>query len=101
MIRLIQSERDIDRTLLLKSLCGRKMLSYIKAYGLGYDFCRFYEVSGEKGRGFMFFMNSTLIICCDDFLTADEELRLFVQMNLPFRIEGNERILAALSTVEH
>lgn len=97
MIRLLTDERELDRKLLLETLSGRKLLSYVKAYGLGYDFCRFYEVTDEKGRGFMFMINSTLIICSDDKLEATEELELFVEMNLPFRIEGSQRILHGLS----
>ncbi len=102
MIRLIENEREFDRELLLGSLCGRKMLAYLKAYGVGYDFCRFYRVTDQRGCcGFMFFMNSTLIICSDKELAADEELRLFVRMNLPFRIEGSQKILHELSSDEH
>lgn len=97
MIRLLTDERELDRKLLLETLSGRKLLSYVKAYGLGYDFCRFYGVTDEKGRGFMFMINSTLIICSDDELEVTEELELFVEMNLPFRIEGSQRILHGLS----
>ena len=32
MIKLIQNENELDRSLLLKSLSGRKMLAYMKAY---------------------------------------------------------------------
>lgn len=102
MIRLIENERELDRKMLLGSLCGRKLLSYVKAYGVGYDFCRFYEITDELGgRGFMFMINSTMIVCSDDVLTVTEELRLFVRMNLPFRIEGSQRILIGLSCDEH
>lgn len=102
MIRLITEEKDIDRALLLKTLSGKKMLSYLKAYGVGYDFCRFYEVTDEQGRrGFMFMINSTLIICSDEELDVTEELELFVEMNLPFRIEGCRHVLDGLSSSEH
>ncbi len=93
MIKLIEQDSDFDRELLLKSLSGRKMLAYLRAYGTGYDFCRFYRVSDENGTGFMFMINSTLIICADDSLQATDEINLFVIMNLPFRIEGSQHIL--------
>lgn len=102
MIKLLTDEKNIDRELLLKTLSGKKMLAYLKAYGLGYDFCRFYEITGENGgRGFMFIINSTLIICSDDVLEASEELEMFIGMNLPFRIEGSQRILHGLKDSGH
>ena len=44
MIKLINNPEDFDRAMLLKSLNGKKMLAYLKAYGTGYDFCRFYKI---------------------------------------------------------
>ena len=101
MIRLIENEKEFDLALLKSTLSGKKMLSYMKAYGLGYDFCRFYEISDENGKGYMFIINSTLIICSDDKLSASEELEMFIEMNLPFRIEGSQKILNELNTSEH
>lgn len=101
MIKLITSESELDCELLLKTLMGRKMLAYMKAYGAGYDFCRFYKVTDETGIGFMFFMNSTLIICSDGKLEATDELRIFINMNLPFRVEGDSRILRSIGNEEH
>ncbi len=96
MIKLITSEKELDKELLLKTLSGRKILAYMKAYGPGYDFCRFYKISDETGTGFMFIINSTLIICTDDTLEPSEEIEIFVRMNLPFRIEGTQKILNGL-----
>ncbi len=96
MIKLIDNENELDREMLLKTLMGKKMLSYVRAYGLGYDFCRFYKVTDNSGIGFMFIINSTLIICSDDKLSATDELKMFIEMNLPFRIEGSQRILGEL-----
>lgn len=101
MIKLLTDERDIDRQLLLKTLSGKKMLAYLKAYGLGYDFCRFYGIAEKSGRGFMFIINSTLIICADELLEASEELEMFIEMNLPFRIEGTQKILRSLKGAGH
>lgn len=101
MIKLLNNEKDIDRELLLKTLSGKKMLAYMKAYGLGYDFCRFYEVSDGNGKGYMFVINSTLIICSDDKMGVTEEIEIFIRMNLPFRIEGSQKILRELDFSEH
>ncbi|MDE5764852.1 MAG: N-acetyltransferase [Ruminococcus sp.] len=101
MIKLIQSEIELNRKILLKTLSGRKMLAYMKAYGAGYDFCRFYRIDDESGTGFMFIINSTLIICTDGMLEATDEIRFFISMNLPFRIEGDSRILKKICLPEH
>ncbi len=101
MIKIIQSEGELNRELLLKTLSGRKMLAYMKAYGAGYDFCRFYKITDESGEGFMFIINSTLIICGDGCLEATDELRFFIGMNLPFRVEGDSHILRNIGLEEH
>ena len=96
MIKRIEHEYELDRELLLKTLDGRKMLAYMKAYGPDYEFCRFFKLTDQNGIGFMFIINSTLIICADDKLSASEEIDLFVSMNVPFRIEGCQRILRSI-----
>jgi len=101
MIKLIKSESELDSALLMKTLLGRKMLAYMKAYGAGYDFCRFYKITDTSGTGYMFFMNSTLIVCGDENLETTEELQIFVKMNLPFRIEGTQKIIMGLNIPEH
>lgn len=100
MIKLIEHESELDRGLLLKTLSGRKLLAYMRAYGPGYEFCRFYKITDESGVGFMFIINSTLIICSDGCLEATEEIDLFVSMNLPFRIEGAQNILKSIKLPE-
>ena len=100
MIKQIRSEDELDRPLLLETLLGRKMLAYMKAYGPNYDFCRFYKVTDESGVGYMFFMNATMIICTDGELEATDELRMFVNMNMPFRVEGNRKVLDGLVGLE-
>ena len=72
MIKIIDDENDLDRKMLLKTLSGKKLLAYYKAYGLNYDFCRFYKLEYDCGTGFMFMINSTLIICSDYELQIDE-----------------------------
>lgn len=59
------------------------MLSYWKAYGGSYDFCRFFYLEYETGTGYMLLINDTLLICTEQALPADE-LILFIQMHLPF-----------------
>ena len=100
MIKLIEKESELDRNLLLTTLLGRKILSYMNAYGPNYEFCRFYKITDDNGIGFMFIINSTLIICSDENLEVTTELELFISMNLPFRIEGTQRILASIKIPE-
>lgn len=101
MIKLIQNESELDTDILMKSLSGRKMIAYMKAYGAGYNFCRFYKITDETGMGFMFIINSTLIICTDGSLQATDELQFFISMNLPFRVEGDSHILCQIKLDEH
>lgn len=100
MIKLIEHESELDRELLNKTLNGKKMLSYMRAYGPNYDFCRFYKIDDGVGKGYMFIINSTLIICGDGLLRANEEIDLFVSMNVPFRIEGDRDILEGIKLPE-
>lgn len=101
MISLIKNEGELDRELLLKTLSGRKILAYMKAYGADYDFCRFYKINDESGYGYMFIINSTLIICTDGKFNANEEIRFFIIMNMPFRVEGDSRLLREIRLDEH
>ena len=100
MIKIIDDENDLDRKMLLKTLSGKKLLAYYKAYGLNYDFCRFYKLEYDCGTGFMFMINSTLIICSDYELPIDE-IESFIQMNMPFRVEGAQQIISRLKCIEH
>lgn len=100
MIKLIEHESELDRALLMKTLSGKKLLSYMRAYGPNYEFCRFYKVTNETGEGYMFIINSTLIILGDETMQCDQEIDLFISMNLPFRIEGDQRILEGINIPE-
>ena len=101
MIRLIEHEYELDPVLLNKTLNGKKMLAYMRAYGPNYEFCRFYKITGDYGGvGYMFIINSTLIICSDGKLEPSEELNLFVSMNVPFRIEGDQSVLEGIKIPE-
>jgi hypothetical protein len=85
MISHIDSKSNVSRESLVKTCCGRKILSYLDAYGTDYDFCRFY---GDENDSVMLMINSTLLISGDTF--EKDELCEFVKMNQPFRIEGNQ-----------
>lgn len=100
MIKLIEHEHELDRQLLMKTLSGKKMISYMKAYGPNYEFCRFYKITDETGCGFMFIINSTLIICTDGKLQPSKEIDLFISMNMPFRIEGDGNIIRGINIPE-
>lgn len=54
------------------------MLSYLNAYGTGYDFCRFYK----SGNGVILVINSTMLIYGEDF--DQDEINSFVDMYKPF-----------------
>ncbi|MGN0613690.1 MAG: N-acetyltransferase [Porcipelethomonas sp.] len=95
MIRQVDDESLINREKLLETCCGRKILSYLMAYGTGYDFCRFYI--NENGC-IILLINSTLLIDGGDF--SKEELAGFVLMNAPFRIEGDGKAVAMLEGTE-
>lgn len=85
----------INRDMLMSDCCGRKILSYLEAYGTGYDFCRFF---GNESGSVMLLINSALLICGDGF--DREELMYFAQMHQPFRIEGNQKAVNMLSGME-
>ena len=77
---------------------GRQMLSYQRAYGSGYDFCRFFRLQYPEGTGWMFLFNATLLICAAQPIPS-EEIVTFVRMHLPFRIECPQFLLPALAEI--
>ncbi len=87
MIRQVENEKEIACDFLAKTCCGRRMLSYYKAYGVGYDFCRFYKSS----ESVILIINSTMLICGSDF--DREEINIFIDMHTPFRIEGSPEVI--------
>lgn len=84
MIRQVESKDEISLNFLGSTCCGRRIISYLNAYGTGYDFCRFYK----SCEGIILIINSTMLICGNDF--DCDELNIFVDMHNPFRIEGNQ-----------
>ena len=89
MIRRISDRNDIDCKALSETYLGKKMLSYLEAYGTDYDFCRFYV-----NESVLLIINSTLLISGSNF--EKEELCGFAAMHQPFRIEGNQNALNML-----
>lgn len=100
MIVRIYDLTDEQKSVLQKSWRGKKLLAYFKAYGGGYDFCQFFRLSYENAEGFMFLLNSTLIISSEDELPT-EEAADFIRMHLPFRVECPQSMLKGLSEIEN
>lgn len=95
MIRYVDNSSLINTHKLCKTCCGRKIFSYLQAYGTGYEFCRFYIYDKDN---VMLIINSTLLIDGENFEL--EELRDFTKMNKPFRIEGSQMAIEMLEGVE-
>ncbi len=87
MIKEALSFDDKDIELLKKTWRGMRIYSYYKAYGIGYDFCRFYryEHSGG-GKGIILIINATM----EGYFTGSvdpEEIAWFITLNVPFRVQ--------------
>ncbi|MDO5560769.1 MAG: GNAT family N-acetyltransferase [Oscillospiraceae bacterium] len=92
MIKLI-TQTDLETVALLhRDYYGRKILSYFRAYGCEYDFCRFYSVTDDGQEGYIVHFNSIVIITGENELPY-EELSHFISMNAPFRVEAPGQIL--------
>ncbi len=95
MIRHVDDASLIDKNKLLGKCCGRRILSYLEAYGTGYDFCRFFI---NDSGSIMLLINSTLLIVGEEF--DKEELVTFVMINKPFRVEGSDMAIELLTGIE-
>ncbi len=100
MIKRVYSFTEQERKELQKSWRGKKLLAYFKAYGGDYDFCQFFSLEYEGANGWMFLLNSTLVICSNDDLPVYEAAD-FIKMHLPFRIECPQNMLTGLSSIEN
>jgi GNAT superfamily N-acetyltransferase len=70
------------------SYYGRKIASYLKAYGADYDFCQFYRLDS----GTVMVYNSSAVIDCS---AKDEELDSFINMLYPVSVEiSNAEIIS-------
>lgn len=90
MIKEIKSSGDISYDFLVQTCCGRRILSYLNAYGTGYDFCRFFK----SGESIILIINSTMLICGGSF--DPDEINLFIDMHKPFRIEGSQCVISMI-----
>lgn len=98
MIQQITSFLAEEVAVLEQSWRGRQMLSFQRAYGGTYDFCRFFRLTYAEGTGWMFLFNATLLICTEGIIPPDE-IREFVAMHLPFRIECPSFLVSVLEQI--
>ncbi len=100
MISEITAEKEMDRAFLAPCHYGRKMLSCLNGYGVGYSFCRFFLLHDNEKKAYLMLQNSTLLVSSQDDFTNSEsaltELSLFIAMHSPFRVEGNQTLLRGL-----
>lgn len=100
MIKRVYALSDKEKTKIRKSWRGKKLLAYFKAYGGEYDFCQFFHIHYENAEGYMFLLNSTLVICSNDELPT-EETADFIKMHLPFRVECPQNMLSGLAEISN
>jgi len=99
MIKLISDTDMLAVSELHDDYYGRKILSYYNAYGLDYDFCRFYEITGENDQhGYIVHFNSIMIVCTATALPCSELIH-FIEMHRPFRTEAPWHILKNLTDI--
>lgn len=100
MIAELITAAEIDETQLRNCHYGRKMLSCLAGYGVGYAFCRFFALTDSGKTAYLMLQNSTLLVSAEaDFSSSEAahtELSLFIQMHQPFRVEGNQSLLCGL-----
>lgn len=87
MMKAVSSFDNKDIELLKKTWRGMRIYSYYKAYGTGYDFCRFYKYENENGgMGIILFINATMEGYFNGYVDS-EELAWFIAVNAPFRVQ--------------
>ena len=91
---MIKKSFDKFELMLQQDYYGLKTLSYIKAYGMGYDFLRFYAVQEGLATGSVMLFNRSAVI--GGSLLDFDELSDFIQMSSPLTVEcptaGAERL---------
>lgn len=95
MIKQLFNLEDFNVSFLKSNYYGRKLLSYLNAYGTYYDFCRFYSIQDNGVYAYMFQINSTLVISSDLPLPPDEIL-CYISLYKPYRVEAPFYIIDAL-----
>ena len=103
MIRQLTEASQLDCESLKTNRYGRWIYTYLRAYGVGYDFCRFFRIEGA-GTGYALLFNATLVICMDpaqgDLTELAREVQLFIAMHQPFRVETTENLMQHLMETE-
>ena len=103
MIRQLTEASQLDCESLKTNRYGRWICTYLRAYGVGYDFCRFFRIEGA-GTGYALLFNATLVICMDpaqgDLTELAREVQLFIAMHQPFRVETTENLMQHLMETE-
>ena len=96
MISQILEENDIDFSSLVADCYTRKLKSNLNAYGVSYDFCRFYSLSSKTQKAIICIFNSSMLVANiegENFNDEDiEDLLIFIKMNKPSMIEMNVAI---------
>lgn len=95
MIKQIFNLEDFNKSFLKSNYYGRKLLSYLNAYGTSYDFCRFYSIQDNGVYAYMFQINSTLVIS-SALPLPPEEILCYINIYQPYRIEAPFYILNSL-----
>lgn len=86
MIKQITDKDDIQYEKLSNDHYGRRFRALLTAYGVGYDFCRFYEVTREEKQSYFVVLNSSMTISSVGEIDM-EEIKLFIRMYKIFSIE--------------
>ncbi len=96
MIKLLE---QFDGSDLRKSHYSEAILSHLDAYGTGFDFCRFYEVSEKKRIGIISVFNGSVTT---DFLSGAKisravcrEIAEFVDFQQPYSVELPRELVLA------
>ncbi len=96
MTSQILAENEIELSSLTADCYTRKLKSNFLAYGVSYDFCRFYSISSQTQKAIVCIFNSSMLVATVEgeiFTEEDiEDLLLFIKMNKPTMIEMNVNI---------
>lgn len=79
---MIKLENDKSKLLFCDNHYGRELTSILRAYGTGYDFCRFYK----SDNGNIGIFNSSMVIDSEN-IEDTEEIKMFIKMNVPTEIK--------------
>ena len=72
MITQMQNLTDAEHAILNQTWRGKKILSYLQAYGFDYEFCRSFRLTEGEKTGWMLLFNATLLICAEQPVALEE-----------------------------